>query len=69
MTIVAALGISAGISVVVVITLSLFLVSRELGGATNYPIPVEIARYATIGILPLTAVFAALVISRIVDLL
>lgn len=68
-TAVAGLGISAVVSIIATISLLVFLTTRELAGASSSRTPIKIARYASIGILPLIAAFAAIVISRIIELL
>ncbi|MFC2014420.1 hypothetical protein ACFLUP_00315 [Chloroflexota bacterium] len=68
-TTVAALGISAVMSVAAVITLIVFLTTRELAAASNYTLPSRIARFASVGILPLVIAFAVIVLVKIFDIL
>ncbi len=68
-TTIAALGISAVISVAAVITLIAFLATRELAGTSNYTAHLRIAKYVSIGILPLIMAFAVIVAVKIVEVL
>ncbi len=65
----AALEISTIIGVVAVVTLLVFLFTGELASASNSRRPVRIARFASIGILPLIIAFAAIVVVKIIELL
>ena len=68
-TTIAALGLTAAISVVAVATLMVFLATRELASTTNSPLSLRIARFASVGILPLVMAFAALVVVKIIEVL
>ena len=68
-TTIAAMGISAVVSMAAVITLIVFLTTQELAGASNYALPLRIARFVSIGILPLIMAFAVIVIVKITELL
>ncbi|MFC2020316.1 hypothetical protein ACFLU1_00750 [Chloroflexota bacterium] len=68
-TMIAALGISAVMSVAAVITLIAFLAIREMAGVSNYRSSLRIARFVSIGILPLIMAFAVIVIVKIAEML
>jgi len=66
-TTIAALGLTAAVSVAAVITLMVFLASRELATAGQSRLSWRIARFATVGILPLVIAFATIVAVRIIE--
>ncbi len=68
-TTIAALGLTAAISVAAVATLMVFLATRELASASNSPLSLRIARFASIGVLPLVITFAAIVVVKIIEVL
>ena len=63
------LGISAVVGVVAVITLIAILVTRELATTGNSGLSLRIAKFASIGILPLIMAFATIIIVKITELL
>lgn len=71
-TTIAVMGISAVtavVSVAVVIALICFLTTKELAGAADSRFSWRIARFVSVGILPLVMTFAAIVIVKIAELL
>lgn len=68
-TTIAALGISAFISIAAIATLIMFLITRELATSTNSAISLRIARFASVGILPLVIAFATVVFVKIIEIL
>ncbi len=68
-TTVTVLGISAVMSVAAVITLIVFLTTRELAGASNHAQPLRVARFVSVGILPLIIAFAVIVIVKIIEII
>jgi hypothetical protein len=68
-TAIAALGLSVVVSVAAVITLIAFLASRELASVGNSRFSLRIAKFATIGILPLFMAFGVTVAVKIAELL
>ncbi len=68
-TTIAALGITAAISVAAVTTLIAFLTTRELASTGNSHFPLRIAKFASIGILPLIIAFAVIVAVKITEVL
>jgi uncharacterized membrane protein len=68
-TAIAGLGLTAAISVAAVITLMVFLTSRELIAASQSRLAWRIARFATVGILPLVMVFAVILAVKIAEIL
>ncbi|MBI2979982.1 MAG: hypothetical protein HYY41_04040 [Chloroflexi bacterium] len=68
-TVIAALGLSALISMAAVVTLIGFLVTRELATTGHSGFALRIARFASVGIIPLVMAFAAIVAIRVTGLL
>ena len=68
-TTIAALGLTVTISVAAVATLIVFLTTRELASASNSSLSLRIARFASVGILPLVIAFAAIVVVKIAEVL
>jgi len=68
-TTIAALGLSAAISIAAVVLLMLFLTTRELAGATRRGSSLRIARFVSVGILPLVMAFAVIVAIKIIEVL
>jgi len=67
-TTIAALGLTAAISVAAMVTLIIFLGSQELATAGQSRLSWRIARFATVGILPLLMAFAVIVAAKIIEL-
>ena len=68
-TTIAALGLTTVIGVAAAITLMAFLTTRELASAGHSRFSLRIARFASIGILPLVMAFAAIVAVKIAEVL
>ena len=68
-TTIAALGLTAAISVAVVTTLMVFLASRELASTGLSRFSWRIARFASVGILPLVMAFTTIVAMKIAEVL
>lgn len=68
-TAIAALGFTTAIGITMVITLLIFLTSRELASASQSKVSWRIARFASVGVLPLIIAFAAVVALKISELL
>ncbi len=68
-TTIAALGITAAISVAAVTALIAFLTTRELASTGNSRFPLRIAKFASVGILPLIIAFAVIVAVKITEVL
>ena len=68
-TTIAALGLTTALSVAAVITLMVFLASRELASTGLSRFSWRIARFASVGILPLVIAFAAIVAVKIAEVL
>jgi len=68
-TTIAALGLTAAISIATVVLLMLFLTTKELAGASGSGFSLRIARFASVGILPLVMAFAVIVVIKIVEVL
>ena len=68
-TAIAAVGLTAAITIAAVIALTAFLTGRELAGATNSSTSRYIAKSLSIGIVPLTMVFVVIVALKVVALL
>jgi hypothetical protein len=68
-TTIAALGIGAVISAVSIIALIVFLTTRELAGNSVSSSSLRVARYASVGILPLVLAFAVIVVVKVFEIL
>ncbi len=68
-TTIAAMGLTTVISIAAVVTLMVFLTTRELASASHSRFSLRIARFAIIGILPLVIAFAAIVVVKIAEVL
>ena len=68
-TTIAALGLTAAISIAAVATLMVFLATRELASTSNSPLSLRIARFTSVGILPLVIAFAAMLVVKIAEIL
>ncbi len=64
-TTITALGLTAAISVAAVVTLLAFLTTRELASAGRSRLSLRIARFVSVGILPLVIAFAVTVAVQI----
>jgi len=68
-TTVAAMGLTATISIVAVVTLIGFLTTKELASANLSPSSQLIARFLSVGILPMVMAFAIIVAVKIAEVL
>ena len=68
-TTIAALGLTGIISIAAVVLLMLFLITKEVAGTTSSGFSLRIAKFVSVGILPLVMTFAVIVISKIVEAL
>ncbi len=68
-TTIAALGLTTAISVAAVIALAVFLTTRELASTGRSRFSLRIAKFASIGIVPLIIAFAAMVAVKIAEIL
>jgi hypothetical protein len=68
-TTVTTLGLSAIISMAMVVSLMVFLATRELAGASRSRFSLRVVRFASVGILHLFMAFATIVTIKIVELL
>ncbi len=64
-TTIAALGLTAAISIATVVLLMLFLTTKELAGASGSGFSLRIAKFVSVGILPLVMAFAVIVVIKI----
>ncbi len=62
-------GLTAAISIVAVVLLMLFLITKELASASSSGFSLRIAKFASVGILPLVMVFAVIAFMKIVEVL
>jgi len=67
-TAIAALGLTAAVSAAAVLTLMVFLASRELTTVSQSRLGGRIARFTMVGILPLVMAFAAIVAMKITEI-
>ncbi len=68
-TTIAALGLTGALSIAAVVLLMLFLTTKELAGASGSGLSLRVAKFASVGILPLVMVFAVIVVMKIVEVL
>lgn len=68
-TTVAAMGLMAGITIVALFSLIIFLSVKELTGATDSPALLRVSRFISVGILPLVIAFFVLVAVKVAELL
>jgi len=68
-TVIAAAEVTIAISVAAVVTLVVFLTTRELASAGRSRFSLRVARFASIGIVPLVMAFAAMVAVKIAETL
>ena len=68
-TTIATLGLTAAISIAAVVLLMLFLTTKELAGASSRGFSLRIAKFVSVGILPLVMAFAVIVVIKIVEVL
>jgi len=68
-TTIAALGLTAAISIAAVVLLMLFLTTKELAAASGRGSSLRIAKFVSVGILPLVMAFAVIVAMKIVEVL
>ncbi len=68
-TMIAAMGLTAAISMAAAVILVLFLSTKELASAGKSDISMHIGRFLGIGIVPLLVVFAVIVVVKIIEVL
>ena len=68
-TTIAALGLTGVVSIGMIVLLMLFLTTKELAGASNLGFSLRIAKFASVGILPMIMVFAVIVVMKIVEVI
>ncbi len=66
---IAAMGLTAAISIAAIVTLIGFLSTRELAVASYSRTQQHIAKFLSIGIIPLIMVFAVIVVVKIAEVL
>ncbi|MDD5038463.1 MAG: hypothetical protein PHN78_04015 [Dehalococcoidales bacterium] len=65
-TTIAALGLTTAISAAMAVSLIIFLASRELAVASQSSLSLRIARFVSVGILPMVMAFIVIVAVKIV---
>ncbi len=68
-TTVAAMGLTAAISIAAIIGLIFFLATKELANAGRSGTSLRVARFLSIGILPLVMAFAIILVVKIVEII
>ena len=68
-TTIAALGFTGVISIAAVVLLILFLTTKELAGASSRGSSLRVAKFISVGILPLVMAFTVIVAMKIVEVL
>ena len=68
-TTIAAMGLTAAVSIAAVVSLICFLTTKELASAGDSSTSLRIAKFVSIGILPLVMAFAVIVAVKIAEAL
>lgn len=68
-TMIAAMGLTATITVAALVTLIAFLTTKEVSGAVHSSARVRIARFVNVGIVPLAIVFVCLLVVAILQVM
>ncbi len=68
-TTIAALGLTGAISIAAIVLLMFFLATKELAGTSSLGFSLRIAKFVSVGILPLVMAFAVIVAMKIVEVL
>ena len=68
-TTIAAMGLTAAISIAAIVSLVVFLTSKELAGASRSGAFLRIAKFVNVAILPLVMAFAVIVAVKIASIL
>ena len=68
-TTIATLGLAATASIASVITLMFFLTTRELASANRSNLSLRIARFTSVGAVPLLIIFAVIVVLEIAKII
>jgi|TARA_B100001971_G_C17770269_1_gene324568 hypothetical protein len=68
-TTIAALGLTGVLSIASVVLLMLFLTTKELAGASGSGFSLRMARFVSVGILPLVMAFAVIVVMKVVEVI
>lgn len=63
------LGLTAAVSVAAVVALIAFLTTKEIASTGNSSFSLRLAKFATVGILPLVMAFAVIVAIKIAEIL
>ena len=68
-TTIAAMGLTAAFSITAIATLVGFLATKELASATHSSSPQRVAKFLSVGIIPLVMAFVVIVAIKFVELL
>lgn len=68
-TTIAALGLTAAVGIGAIVLLILFLAAKELAGANSSGFSIRVARFVSVGILPLLMAFVVIVIMKIIEVI
>ena len=68
-TTIAALGFTAAISIAAVVLLVLFLTTKELAAANRSGFSLRVAKFVSVGIIPLAIAFVVIVAMKIAEML
>jgi len=64
----AAMGLTVAIGAAAVVSLIIFLTTKELASATHSNSSLRVAKFINVGILPLAIAFAAILITQILEI-
>ena len=68
-TTIAGLGFTSVVSIGIVVLLIFFLITKELAGTSSSGFSLRVAKFVSVGILPLVMAFAVIVALKIVEVL
>ena len=68
-TSIAAMGLTASISIAAIVTLIIFLTTKELAGSGGSSYSIRIGRFLSVGITPLLIAFTAVVVVKLFEVL
>ena len=68
-SVISSMGLTAALGIVAVVGLLIFLTTKELAGTTGSASTLRIAKFANVGILPLTIAFAVIILGKITEML
>lgn len=68
-TAIAAMGLTAAVSIAAIVSLIVFLTTKEVAGASNTNTRLRVAKFVNVGIVPLVIVFSVIVIVKLLEVI